>query len=52
MRSEHPGRVLQVGFSEKGGRAAFQVLIVDPSGAVISVSVDAGSGLVTNMWKC
>jgi len=52
VRAEHPGRVLQVGYSDKGGPPMFQVLIVDPSGAVKSITVDAGSGLVTNMWKC
>ena len=52
VQARYPGRTLQVGFSERGRRPTFQVLIVDRSGAMISVTVDAGSAQVMNIRKC
>lgn len=52
VQSKYPGKLVQVGYSEKGRRPVFQVMIVIRSGAVISVAVDAGSGRITSMRKC
>jgi uncharacterized membrane protein YkoI len=52
VQSKQPGKLLQVGFSDTGKRTKFRVLIVDRSGAVVSVSVDAGSGRITSIRKC
>jgi hypothetical protein len=52
VQSKQPGKLLQVGFSDKGKRTNFRVLIVDQSGAVVSVTVDAGSGQITSIRKC
>ncbi|WP_108857084.1 PepSY domain-containing protein [Aliiroseovarius pelagivivens] len=52
VQTKQPGKLLQVGFSDKGQRSTYRVLIVDQSGAVVSVTVDAGSGQITSMRKC
>lgn len=52
VQSRHPGRLLQVGFSESGSGSSFRVLIVDQRGAVVSVTVDAGSAQITNVQRC
>ncbi len=52
VQSSHPGRLVQVGFSETGGTPSFRVLIVDRAGAVVSITVDAGSGRITSVRKC
>ncbi|WP_170478591.1 PepSY domain-containing protein [Ruegeria arenilitoris] len=52
VQARRPGKLLQVGFPETRGRPIFQVLIVDSKGAVVSVTVDAGSGRITNMQAC
>jgi uncharacterized membrane protein YkoI len=52
VQSRHPGRLLRVGFSESGQSPAFKVVIVDRSGAIVSVTVDARSGQITNVQNC
>jgi uncharacterized membrane protein YkoI len=52
VQSSNPGRLVQVGFSENGRTPSFRVLIVDRGGAVVSVTVDAGSGKITNVRRC
>ncbi len=52
VQSRHPGRMLRVGFSESGRSPAFRVVIVNRSGAIVSVTVDAKSGQITNVQNC
>ena len=52
VHSRHPGRLLRVGFSESGRSPTFRVVIVNPSGAIVSVTVDARSGQITNVQNC
>ena len=52
VQSRHPGRMLRVGFSESGQSPAFRVVIVNRSGAIVSVTVDAKSGQITNVQNC
>ncbi|WP_424940402.1 PepSY domain-containing protein [Aliiroseovarius sp. S253] len=52
VQKRYPGKLVQVGYSEKGRKPVFQVMIVNRSGAVISVSVDAGSGRIASMQRC
>jgi uncharacterized membrane protein YkoI len=52
VQSRHPGRLLRVGFSESGQSPAFRVVIVNRSGAIVSVTVDARSGQITNVQNC
>lgn len=52
VRSRHPGSLLRVGFSTSGRSPAFRVVIVNPTGAIVSVTVDAKSGQITNVQNC
>jgi hypothetical protein len=52
VQSRHPGRLLRVGFSRNGRTPSFRVVIVNRSGAIVSVTVDAGSGQITNVQNC
>ena len=52
VQSRYPGRMLRVGFSESGQSPTFRVLIVNRSGAIVSVTVDAKSGQITNVRNC
>lgn len=52
VQSRYPGRMLRVGFSESGQSPTFRVLIVNRSGAILSVTVDAKSGQITNVRNC
>lgn len=52
VQTRHPGRLLRVGFSENGRSASFRVVIVNRSGAIVSVTVDAKSGQITKVQNC
>ena len=52
VQSRHPGRLLRVGFSDSGRSLSFRVVVVNPSGAIVSVTVDAKSGQITNVQNC
>lgn len=52
VETEHPGRLLRVGFSEDGRSSRFRVVIVNRSGAIVSVTVDARTGQITNVQNC
>ena len=52
VQSRHPGRLLRVGFSDSGRSPTFRGVIVNPSGAIVSVTVDASSGQITNVQYC
>ena len=52
VQSQHPGQLLRVGFSNTGATPAFRVVIVDQSGAIVSVTVDARSGQITKVQNC
>jgi hypothetical protein len=52
VQSRHPGKLLRVGFSDSGQSPTFRVVIVNPSGAIVSVTVDARSGQITNVQNC
>jgi hypothetical protein len=52
VQSEHPGKFLRVGYFESGRSPNFKVVIVNPSGAIVSVTVDAKSGQITNVQNC
>ncbi len=52
VQARHPGRLLRVGFSDSGRSPTFGVVIVIPSGAIVSVTVDARSGQITNVKYC
>lgn len=52
VQSRHPGTFLRVGYSESGRSPAFRVVIVNASGAIVTVTVDAKSGQITNVQNC
>lgn len=52
VQSRHPGRLVRVGFLNNGRSPTFRVVIVNPSGAIVSVTVDARSGQITNVQNC
>ncbi len=52
VNKEHPGQLLRVRFSERGQSSAFRVVIVNRSGAIVTVTVDAKSGQITNVQNC
>ncbi|SFR32973.1 hypothetical protein SAMN04488005_0410 [Yoonia tamlensis] len=52
VQSQHPGQLLRVGYAPNAGRPAYRVVIVNSRGAIISVTVDAGSGQITNVQNC
>lgn len=52
VQSRHPGRFLRVGFSESGRTPTFRVVIVNRTGAIVSVTVDARSGQITDVQNC
>jgi hypothetical protein len=52
VQSKYPGRLLRVGFSQSGRSPAFRVVIVNSSGAIVSITVDARSGQITNVQNC
>ena len=47
-----PGRPVQVGYSESGAAPRYRVLIVKPSGQVMSLTIDAGSGTILSAGNC
>lgn len=52
VQSQHAGRLLRVGFSDRGQMPAFKVVIVAGSGAILSITVDAKSAQITNVQRC
>ena len=52
VMSEHPGRLVQVGFSETGAAPFYRLQIVAGGGAVLSVSVNAASGRIISVRNC
>jgi hypothetical protein len=52
VQSRHAGRLLRVGFENSGSTPAFRVVIVNRSGAIVSVTVDARSGQITKVQNC
>ncbi|MEJ6479216.1 MAG: hypothetical protein QNL92_11120 [Octadecabacter sp.] len=52
VMSEHPGRLVQVGFSETGAAPFYRLQIVAGGGAVLSVSVNAASGQIISVRNC
>ena len=46
IRDRFPGRMLDAQLVERGDRALYVVKILDPSGQVVEVTVDAASGAV------
>lgn len=52
VEQQHRGQLLRVSFSERDRSPAFRVVIVNRSGAIVSVTVDAGSGQITNVQNC
>lgn len=52
VEQDYPGRLLRVRFSGRGRSHEFRVTIVNPSGAIVSVTVDAKTGQITNVQNC
>ncbi len=52
VRNEYPGKAVKVGFSRWSLNPVFRVQIVSLDGAVLSVTVDAGTGRVISARKC
>lgn len=52
VQSQHPGRIVSVGFSQSGRSTAYRVLIISSSGAVLSITVNARTGQITRVQSC
>jgi len=51
VQSQHPGRLIKVGFSTKNG-PQYWLQMVSGSGSVQTVTVEAGSGRVASVKGC
>ena len=52
VKKRHPGRLINVGFSEQSGRPIYQLKMVSSGGAVQTVTVNAGSGRIAGVSGC
>jgi len=52
VKKRHPGRLINVGFSDKGAKPLYRLKMVSTGGAVQTISVHAGTGRIASVNGC